>query len=484
MRFSRGCMRSLGLVLALLLAAPDALLRAATTGPQLPDPGRVSITREQQQQLGLKAAAEVYKQMPILPDSDPLVQYVRGLGHKLEAVIPRQYSWPYQFHVVQESDINAFALPGGPIFVNVGTIRAAENEAELAGVMAHEMSHVYMQHSIKGAQKQGTAQGLGQIFGAILGSVLGGPAGALAQLGAQVGAGMISMKYSRADEAQADAVGAIIMYKAGYDPHYMARFFQRLEQQVGPGGPQFLSDHPNPGNRVEAVSKEIQDWPPRTYHNDSPQFAQARQEAQNVKAYSAQQIQQMAKSGQIHNTSSPAGDGRQNPADSAAMGNVTLNQVMPNGSYQAYRGNGISFRYPGNWQVMGGGQSLTIAPPAGVAQDAVAYGMILNSLNGNAASLDDVTGQLIANLQQSNPGMRQLGSLQPIRVNGVDGRSVDLSSTSPLRRAGASEPERDWLVSLAAPNGNVVYAVFIAPERDFSQLRPTYEQMLRSLHLQ
>ena len=484
MRVSRATTRSLGLLLALLLAMPDASLRAATTGPQLPDPGRVSVTREQQEQLGLKAAGEVYKQMPVLPDSDPLVQYVRGLGHKLEAVIPKQYSWPYQFHVVQESDINAFALPGGPVFVNVGTIKAAENEAELAGVMAHEMAHVYMQHSIKGAQKQGTAQGLGQIFGAILGSVLGGPAGALAQLGAQVGAGVISMKYSRADEAQADAVGAIIMYKAGYDPHYMARFFQRLEQQVGPGGPQFLSDHPNPGNRVEAVNKEIQGWPQRSYSNDTPQFAQARQRAEGIKAYNAQEIQQMAKNGQIHNTSSPAGDGRQTPENSAAIGNVTLNQVMPNGSYQTYRGNGISFRYPSNWQVMGGGQSLTIAPQAGVAQDAVAYGMILSALNGNAASLDDATRQLIGGLQQSNPGMRVLGNPQPIRVNGMDGRSVDLSGTSPVRRGSAPEPERDWLVSLATPSGNVVYAVFIAPDKDFSRLRPTYEQMLRSLHLQ
>ena len=90
------------------------------------------MSKEKQEQLGLKTAAEVYKQMPVLPDSDPVTRYVQQLGGKLLGVIPRQETWPYQFHVVQQSDINAFALPGGPIFVNVGTISAAENEAELA----------------------------------------------------------------------------------------------------------------------------------------------------------------------------------------------------------------------------------------------------------------------------------------------------------------------------------------------------------------
>ena len=91
--------------------------------------------------------------MPVLPDSSPATRYVQELGRKLQTVIPADRSWPYQFHVVPAADINAFALPGGPIFVNLGTIQAADNEAELAGVLAHEMSHVYMQHSAKaGAQ--------------------------------------------------------------------------------------------------------------------------------------------------------------------------------------------------------------------------------------------------------------------------------------------------------------------------------------------
>src|SRR5205085_90988 len=172
--------RMLALMLAVLMATPGAF--AVAGPPQLPDPGTVPVSKQQQIQLGLKAMAEVYQQMPVLPDSNPVTQYVQQLGKKLVSVIPPQHSWPYQFHVIQEKDINAFALPGGPIFINIGTITAADNEAELAGVMAHEMSHVYMQHSVKAMGKQQMTQGIAGLIGGILGSVIGGTAGSLAAM--------------------------------------------------------------------------------------------------------------------------------------------------------------------------------------------------------------------------------------------------------------------------------------------------------------
>src|SRR5215831_287783 len=137
--------RTLSVVLALFLLASSAYPQSAS--PEFPNPGRVGMSRDQQRQLGLQAAAQVYKQMPVLPDNSPETQYIRQLGQKLVSTIPSQYSWPFEFHVVAQKEINAFALPGGPMFINVGTITAAANEAELAGVMAHEISHVYMQHS-------------------------------------------------------------------------------------------------------------------------------------------------------------------------------------------------------------------------------------------------------------------------------------------------------------------------------------------------
>ncbi len=218
-----------GLALCLILTH---LCLAQGYTPTLPDPGSTSLTPKQQQQLGFKAAKQVYQQMPVLPDSSPETQYVRKIGERLVAVIPKEHSWPYQFHVVAEKDINAFALPGGEVFINIGTITAAANEAQLAGVMAHEMSHVYMQHSAKQMQKAQLTQGLAGIAGVLLGNV-GGVIGALGQTGIQVGAGMVMLKYSRTDEAQADDVGAIILYRAHYDPVALADFFKKLEAQGG-----------------------------------------------------------------------------------------------------------------------------------------------------------------------------------------------------------------------------------------------------------
>src|SRR5215472_15715630 len=134
-------------ILCLLL--PTCPCLAQTGGPAFPDPGHTGMSRDQQIKLGMQSAAQVYKQMPVLPDNSPEAQYVRQLGKRLVATIPPEHTWPYQFHVVAQKEINAFALPGGEMFINIGTITAAANEAQLAGVMGHEMSHVYMQHSAK-----------------------------------------------------------------------------------------------------------------------------------------------------------------------------------------------------------------------------------------------------------------------------------------------------------------------------------------------
>ena len=288
--------RQFAALTATLLLLSFAAYTAVST-PQLPNPGKVSITREQQIQLGFQAASQVYQQMPVLPDSSPETQYVRKLGNKLVATIPHQSSWPFEFHVIPQKEINAFALPGGPMFVNVGTITAASNEAELAGVMAHEMSHVYMQHSVKQVAKAQTTEAIAGIAGAILGNTTKGAVGDLAQEGIKFGAAGLMLKYSRTDEAQADAVGAVIMYKAGYNPQAMADFFKKLASQ-GSSGPQFLSDHPNPGNREEAIQKEIAPWPPQKYNTADAAFTATRQHATGVKAYSAEEIAQGSKSGQ------------------------------------------------------------------------------------------------------------------------------------------------------------------------------------------
>ena len=227
---------------------------------------RNSFTEDQEIAEGSKVARQVYSQMPVLPENDPLTRYVQALGAKLVAQAPLvpgvQRQWPFNFHVVASEEINAFALPGGSIFVNLGTIQAAETEAQLAGVMAHEISHVVMRHSTCNLGKQRNKSilyGLGAIGSAIL---LGdSAAGSLAQAGIGYGQNLDFLHMSRGDEQQADLEGVNILDQAGYDPRGLPQFFETIRAKYGAGGAQFLSDHPNPGNRTEYVNAEIATLP-------------------------------------------------------------------------------------------------------------------------------------------------------------------------------------------------------------------------------
>src|ERR1700690_2230356 len=477
--------RALTVILTVLRALPG--FAASRGAPQLPNPGNAGMWRDDQEKLGLQAVGEVYKQMPVLPDSTPIAQYVQQLGAKLEKQVPSQYSWPYQFHVIQQKEINAFALPGGPIFINVGTINAAANEAQLAGVMAHEMSHVYMQHSAK--QQTSAAHTLAELLGAAAGMLGGSALGDLARVGIQFGAGTVLMKYSRGDEAQADSVGAIIMYKAGYNPVELANFFEVLAKQGG-APPQFLSDHPNPGNRSEAIAKEIRYWPTQKYSANNQYFASAKKQAGGVKSYSAQEISDGAKNGlwakqNVQGGAMPPGTSQTSTAGAATSTDVTFDQIKPSSRFTETHQNGFSISYPSNWGLATGQNSITIAPQAGVNQNAVSHGIIVSTTQDvKAGSLDQVTKDFIQNLQQSNPGMRQNGEPRGLDVNGTQGREVDLSSDSPLQKNGKPLPEHDWLVLTPGTGGAYLYLIFIAPERDFGTLKPTYQRALDSLRVE
>lgn len=451
----------------------------AQDGPQLPDPGK-TMSRDQQEKLGLQAANEVYKQMPVLPDSSPVTQYVRQLGRKLQEVIPADRSWPYQFHVIPQKEINAFALPGGPIFINLGTIQAAADEGQLAGVMSHEMAHVYMQHSAKQISKQQWTGLLAGIAGAVTGN---SAAGTLARAGIQFGAGSVLLHYSRKDESQADAVGAIIMYKAGYNPIDLAEFFSTLEKQSGNGGPQFLNSHPNPGNREAAIQQQIRDWPKKQYSASDAAFTRAQEESKGIRTYTAQEIAQGAKQGiwQQQNQRNGAVAAATGPEGQADLSNVSFEQVQPSNRFVETRQSDFSIEHPENWKSSGNGGSWLIAPPAGAGPAGVAYGVIISTKPDASGSLDDATHQVIGGLLKENPGMRVAGEIGPLMVAGQQGRSVYFTGRSPVQRDGQPLRERDWLVTVSRPQGGVLYLVFVGPEDEFDRLHSVYERMLSSL---
>ena len=449
--------RCVAALLTLCLALPGTL------GARVqPSHGFNMFSAQEEVQAGQQASQQAQKQLPVLPDSNAVSKYVQSLGAQLASHAPGE-KWPYTFHVINQKEINAFALPGGPVFVNLGTIQAADNEAELAGVMAHEISHVVQRHGTRAASKQMAAQ----LPLAILGGLMGrGALSQMTQLGLSFGIGSYFLKNSRQAEKEADLLGADIMYDSGYDPRQMASFFKKIQSEGGARAPEFFSDHPDPGNRFEYVSREAQTLPGKRYRADSGEFAHVKDVVAGMKPLTAQQI---------------AAQQKAQGAEGAG------GAVMPSGNFKTLEHDAYRISYPENWQVYGDQSSaVTIAPEEGISQNAVAYGAIVSIYQPEnvSAGLDANTHELIASLKQSNPDLKLIGRDEDIRVNGVAGRSADLIGSSPIKDTqGNATREHDWLVTFSRRDGSLLYVVFISPDPEFGKLRPAFEQMLRSMRM-
>jgi predicted Zn-dependent protease len=253
---SKTSRRVTALAIAWSLAVTGALAQTVIKPP------KNKYTPKQDVEIGRKAAAEVRREYPIIQD-ERISNYLEKLGERLVAAAPPELNeavYRYSFTPVNLKDINAFALPGGPMFVQRGMFEAAASEAEVAGVMAHELSHVLLRHGTANATKaENPWLQLGQIAGALGGAVVGGTAGSAIAQGSQLGLGSVLLRYSRDYEKQADLLGAQIMARAGYDPRALAHMFETIERESrksGGGGPQWLSSHPNPGNRTQYINRE------------------------------------------------------------------------------------------------------------------------------------------------------------------------------------------------------------------------------------
>jgi predicted Zn-dependent protease len=250
------------------------------------EPGFNLFSKEQDVQLGKENAAQVRKQMKVI-DNPVLTDYVNKVGKRLVASQEAQQSgFPFTFEVVADPSVNAFALPGGPMFINTGLLKAVDNEGQLAGVMGHEMSHVILRHGTNQASKAQFIQ-----LPALLAAQMAGQsmAGKLAQIGIGLGANSVLLKFSRTDESQADLTGSHIMAEAGYDPMEMARFFNKLNSMAGSPGSgfsgrvsQFLSDHPNPANREQAIEQEARAMPQKRYGSETGEFQRMKAEVAKI----------------------------------------------------------------------------------------------------------------------------------------------------------------------------------------------------------
>ena len=425
--------------------------------------------------VGRQAAAEVEQQLPILRDPDA-TSYISRVGQRLVGSIPSEFQHPefqYYFKIVNARDINAFALPGGPMYVNRGMIEAAHNEGEMAGVMAHELSHVALRHGTAQATK---AQKYGLLAGilGIGGQILGGPAGAAAQIAGQ-GVGVYFLKFSREYETEADILGARIMANAGYDPHDLANMFKTIEQQSGGSGGGFLSDHPSPSDRYARINQEAQYLRVNNPIRDTRDFDRIQARLRGMGR--APSMQEIARSGQRYPTGETTGNYPNNPP----QGRV----AYPSTRYQAYStvGGLVRVSVPSNWRQLGDSNSVWFAPEGayGQYQNQVVYthGINLGVAQTQSRNLQQATQEFLNGLTQGNNSLRQRSGLQRTTVGGRTGLTTTLTNVNEA----TGQAEVVTVITTQLRNGQLFYLIAVAPENESASYQTAFRNILRSIQI-
>jgi hypothetical protein len=452
---------------------------------------------EQDVEIGRQSAVEAERQLPMLRNGN-VDRYLGTIVTRLAAKAPGA-RYPYAIKSVNDSAINAFALPGGPMYVNRGLFEAARNESELASVLAHEMAHVALRHGTHQASKAYLGQaGLG-ILGGLLGKNGGDKAKIVNAVGG-LGLNALFLKFGRDAEYQADQVGAQIMAAAGYDPVAMADFFELLRREQGrdPGKVErFFSDHPSPADRE----------------------ARIRSQAGNLKVAGARDVGGFDRMRADLRRLAPASpvvarrlaEPRNQDGRDQTNGQHDVRVASPSSRFQRFEGrNGLfTIDHPDNWRAYAAdsGYAVSMAPDGGVVdmgngQQAMLYGVIVNHyapFEGDTdrqqesqqrsyapfedtdqwrGSLEDATDDLVRQIIRSNPYLRaQEGQARREQIDGASSFSVALSGRSPV----TGQEERVTVVTRGLSDGHVIYALCIGPGDGYDSVARTFTQMLRTL---
>nr|MDQ2937973.1 M48 family metalloprotease [Acidobacteriota bacterium] len=364
-------------------------------------------------------------------------------------------------------------LPGGPMYVNRGMIEAARNEGEMAGVMAHELSHVALRHGTAQASK---AQKYGLLAGilGIGGQILGGPAGAAAQIAGQ-GVGVYFLKFSREYETEADILGAQIMARAGYDPRDLANMFQTIERQSGGSSGGFLSSHPSPANRYARINQEAQYLRVTNPVRDTGDFSRIQARLRGMGR--APSMEEIARSGQRN----PTGETTGNYPTNAPVGRVDY----PSTRYQSYSefGGAVRVSVPNNWRELSGNNSVWFAPEGGYgqAQNQVVYthGVNLGVAQTQSRNLQQATDEFLNSLGQGNGNLRQRSGYQRTTISGRPGLTTTLSNINEA----TGQPEIVTVITTQLQNGELFYMIAVTPENDSGRYQPAFRNILRSLQI-
>jgi Zn-dependent protease with chaperone function len=461
--------RTAALIVVLSLSATAVLAQTSVKPP------KNRYTPQQDVELGRQAAAEVRQQYPVIEDQR-IARYLGQLGDRLVAAAPPELKQPvfeYSFTPVNLKEINAFALPGGPMFVNRGMFEAAASEGEVAGVMAHELSHVLLRHGTANASKaQNPWLQLGQIAGAVGGAVVGGAAGSAVAQGSQFGLGTLLLKYSRDFEKQADLLGAQIMARAGYDPRALARMFETIERESkgdGGGSPQWLSSHPNPGNRTVYITKEA----------EMLTIARAADEREFAPIKTAFASLPAPKS--MSDPARATGGSRGEAPESVGTPGEPV--PTPSSQYRTLSGGKIfQASVPANWTAVQSSSAIKVVPQNGYGQlngqTVFSHGVEFGVAKAATRDLREATNAWLDAVAQNNPGLRAAGAQQELRISQRTAINTPLVNPSPL-----GGQERIGVYTTFLADGTLFYYLTVVPEKDAEAFQETFRRVGESIRL-
>ena len=440
-------------------------------------------TPEQDVKLGLEAAAEVRKQYPVINDG-PIQKYLTTLGDRLVAVAPpilNNKVYKYSFTPVNLKEINAFALPGGPMFVHRGMIDAAAGEGEVVGVMAHELAHVLLRHGTANATKaQNPWLQVGQIAGQLGGAMVGGSLGGMISDGSQFGLGALLLRYSRDFEKQADLLGVRMMADAGYDPRDLGHMFETIAKESGGSrDPQWLSSHPDPGNRTAYINKEAQSLK-IAQKADTTGFKQAQTRLAGMAP--AMTMAEMAKRGGSGNSGNAANTGGAGNAAAPNVGTPGQPVPAPSAQFKEISGGIFVATVPSNWTAMQTEGSIKVVPQNGYGdykgQTIFTHGIEFGVAKASSRDLKEATATWLKAIAQGNPELKMAAQEQYIKMSGRTALAVPLLNPSPL-----GGNERIFVYTTFLADGNLFYYLTIAQEADAQTYQQTFVKIGQSIKI-
>jgi len=423
-------------------------------------PGWTMFSHQQDVEIGRQLANDLEGQHSLFTDRNSNV-YLDSLGNQLAAHSPGD-RFTYQFKIIDDRSFNAYALPGGLIYLNRGVIEAAQNEGQLAGILAHEIAHVALRHGSSEISNAYSDNGARR--------GVRGPAAStvLSDVNIGFGPGAAPLKYTREQERQADIAAVQILHDSGFDPRAMTQVFQ---QQNNTGrSSEFFAAHPTPLNFAAMVRTEMQNIGglPTNLRNDNSNF-------ESVK--------------DVVLSASESRRGLRSAADRPSS-------TVPSTRMLTYSGGDIQFRYPSNWRVSEDVLAITIAPRDGMVNGSLAYGMQMGTYDWRggrnfgqglvplgdrpfaADSLRQATDQFLDHLRRSNPNMRNVRSVGQTRVDGMPALISQTTNESPT---GGLEADR--IVTVLRPGGVLWYFIGVAPEREFNRYSAAFEDIVASARI-